>query len=468
MEESDLYSTDGSLSKSTTLSLSEFSNDHAFSSHDSLAETGSDDTPSKGKRKRRKKKTELIPPEEKLFKCEKRVRQYIDMKDNENAFNETLKLAPLVRLVYSEQDWKYADACIKLSKAYLDFRKLGPQAVKHAELAKSLILSCNTPQGSAEKNSFIRCIVEVYLCLGRSLTLVGEKYKEAENALLKSWQVLKSIKQSSIEMPLPSVNKHTDVSKKEIKLALADLYIATKQIDKAVSSLTYVVNMITEKGSDKDENLIPLYGKLAKTEKMKKKSSINYDTIVEFRLKAHEISSNCHDPNSIEVADTALALGRAYANIDSEQTQNAAETYFIEAQSAYKNCLGDEDPKTLKVGDELARVWMRTDREEKALKALEKSINVKAEVLGECSGEVANTHKLIGGVYLSQGEVVKAHKYLSKCLVIETELYGSQHWKTNSTRDTITVVQKHPAFAKSKEAKLKERPNFTSTIKSKR
>ncbi|XP_039258223.2 tetratricopeptide repeat protein 23-like [Styela clava] len=466
MDDSDISNTDGPLSMSTTLSLSEFSN---VSSHDSLVETESDGGNQVGKRKRiKKKKDELLPPEEKLRKCERRIKSYLDAQEQENAFEEILKLAPLVKLVYGEQDWRYADACNKLAKGYLDVRGLGLQAVKHAELAKCLILSCNTPQGTTEKNLFIKCIVEVYLCLGRALCQMGGKYKDAENSLLKSWQVLKSINKQSSTIQIPTSSANDDDLKKQIKLALADVYIASKQADKAVSALNFAIKIISEKNSGKDEKLVPIYEKLVKAEKSRKKSEINYETVVEYRLKAHEISSDCHALNSTEVADTALFLGRAYADIDSIQAQKAAETYFNEAFSAYKSCLENNHPKTLKVEDELARVLMRTEREDEAVKALKKSIAVKAEVFGECSSQVANTNKLIGSVYLSQGDVLNAHKFLNKCLVIETELHGAQHWKTKATTNTISLVQQHPAFSKSKTAKLKERPNFSSTIKIKK
>lgn len=100
------------------------------------------------------------------------------------------------------------------------------------------------------------------------------------------------------------------------------------------------------------------------------------------------------------------------------------------------------------------------------MKKLKESVAIKADVFGECSSQVASTHKLIGGVLLSQGDLGKAHARLQKCLDIEDQLYGARHYKSKSTRDTMALIEQNSSFAKNSDDKLKGRPKFMTTIKS--
>lgn len=64
--------------------------------------------------------------------------------------------------------------------------------------------------------------------------------------------------------------------------------------------------------------------------------------------------------------------------------------------------MGNEDPKTLQAEDALCKIWIQTEREDEAMRKLKQTIGLKKKIFGEYSKEIANTHKLIGGVILSK------------------------------------------------------------------
>lgn len=449
----EIYATDRSLANSTSLVFSD--------------DATSDEETTHSYRQNKKRGIVLTPPDEKLNNCEKRLRLYLEQGKVEKAFNEVIKLVPLRRLVFGDRHWKYAEAFLKLAKSYLEYKQYLTQAVTKAERARDLMLSCNSP-ASNQKIPFTRCLVETYLVLGKSLGS-SHKHKEAESALIKSWQALKSLEKqsSSIQIPTPSSVAVLLDLKFEIKYTLSCIYIATKNIDKAVASLNILVDELV-KISDKDERLMKTYTQLMKAENARSKSTVNYELVIEFATKAHNISTSNHPLHSMEVASTAFALGRAYSSLDSEKTLSAAETYLKEAQDAYVSSCGDNHEKTLRVQDALNKIWMRNGREDDAIKALKASLPKKRETFGECSSQVAESLKLIGGIYLSKGDLTKAVYFLKQSLTIERELHGPQHSKTNATRKMLSQVENNPGFSKSSKAKLNERPKFTSTIKSSR
>lgn len=450
----DDYATDRSLANSTSLVFSDDA-------------TSGEDGPHSHRRKKHAGSHALAPPDEKLNMCEKQLNSCIEQGKSEKAFNLLIKLVPLRRLVFGDRHWKYAEAFTKLAKSYLDYKQYPTQAFTKAERAKDLILSCDSP-ASNQKIPFTRCLVETYLVLGKSLGS-NHKYKEAESALMKSWQALKSLSKqmSSIQIPTATSAAALMDIKFEIKHALSSIYIATKDIDKAVSSLNFLVDELS-KISDKDERLIQTYSQLGKAEKARPKSQVNHELVIEYALKAHNISTSNHPLHSVEVANTAFALGRAYSILDSEKTLNTGEIYLKEAKTAYVSSYGSKHEKTQQVQDALNKIWMRNGQEDDAMKALKGSLPVKRETFGECSSQVAESLKLIGGIYLSKGEIPKAVQFLKQSLTIEQELYGSQHSKTKATEKMLSQVEQIPGSNKSGKAKLNERPKFTSTIKSSR
>lgn len=58
--------------------------------------------------------------------------------------------------------------------------------------------------------------------------------------------------------------------------------------------------------------------------------------------------------------------------------------------------------KVLKTKDALCKLMVRTEREEEAVKMLKQLLKTKTRLYGEYNVQVADTHKLIGSIFLSQ------------------------------------------------------------------
>ncbi|KAJ8417404.1 hypothetical protein AAFF_G00286310 [Aldrovandia affinis] len=150
------------------------------------------------------------------------------------------------------------------------------------------------------------------------------------------------------------------------------------------------------------------------------------------------------------------------------QSQDRALRFFEESLGAYVSTLGPQDVLTLSVQDDLCRLHLLTGQQERAVKLQRESLALKRGLFGDLSPEVANTLQLIGGVEMTQGDMRRAHKTMSKCLEIQKLLLGPQHRKTRATQQTVDMLSEAPEVAgrQHKAGSLKTRPPFCAVIPS--
>lgn len=96
------------------------------------------------------------------------------------------------------------------------------------------------------------------------------------------------------------------------------------------------------------------------------------------------------------------------------------------------------------------------------------SLPLKRETFGDLSPEVADTLQLMGGVEMSRGLVVEAHRSLRKCLQIQSILYGPKHKTTRATQNTVDMLAQAPEVAgrHGTDGKVKTRPPFCAVLSS--
>ncbi|CAG2212065.1 unnamed protein product [Mytilus edulis] len=159
------------------------------------------------------------------------------------------------------------------------------------------------------------------------------------------------------------------------------------------------------------------------------RSAAQFDKLLDL-MKRH------YQEGSTKMVDTGLALAQAYISTGKE------EGY------------GPQHKKTIEVQDELARLLIRTDRQEDGLDILKSTLPDKCEIYGDYSEQVSDTHKLT-----------------ASCLNIEQIVLGKNHRKTKDTERTIDILMASPGlsnkFVLSKEDELKKRPKFNTMVTTK-
>ncbi|KAG7473250.1 hypothetical protein MATL_G00093640 [Megalops atlanticus] len=174
------------------------------------------------------------------------------------------------------------------------------------------------------------------------------------------------------------------------------------------------------------------------------------------------------NPGGVEEARIAHSLALAHSTSGQPKHTDSALRYFEESLEAYRSTLGPENALTLSVQDDLCRLLLLIGQQESAVKIQRESLPLKRSVFGDLSAEVAETLQLIGGVEMTQGDMRRAHRTMSKCLEIQVLLLGPHHKKTRATQRTVDMLSEAPEVAgrQRKASSLKTRPPFCAVVPS--
>uniref|UniRef100_A0AAQ4PP37 Tetratricopeptide repeat domain 23 n=1 Tax=Gasterosteus aculeatus aculeatus TaxID=481459 RepID=A0AAQ4PP37_GASAC len=95
------------------------------------------------------------------------------------------------------------------------------------------------------------------------------------------------------------------------------------------------------------------------------------------------------------------------------------------------------------------------------------SLAKKRTTFGDLSAEVADTLLLIGSVEMSEGRLKPAHRTMSKCLEIQSLLYGPQHKKTKATQKAVDILARIPEVVeRQRRQSRRETKRHTLTVQS--
>ncbi|XP_067653801.1 tetratricopeptide repeat protein 23-like isoform X1 [Haliotis asinina] len=449
--------------------------DHSDQDYDSEFESDEDDdthSPQSTSRERRRVRNvktvngrvavDMTPPDDKLRDAQNRAKKYSRLKKADKAIKEYVTCTALARIVYGNNHWKFAASHVDLAEAYLDLKGYAIQAEFHSDSAKDIMLhGVHTSSSHKEKADIYHVLIRVYYIMGKALTIL-KKYNEAEQALTKADRI--SQERSKLDCVTDDECDEID-----IKLYLAMARLSSKQKKYAVASAHYdkVLELMEIRYGRDSLLLIPVYHDYGRLEQSKGRHG-NHEKIIELFLQAHSIAGANHKTGSVELVDTALALAQAYASTGREEAEASAESYLNECQANCTAVHGPHHTKTLEVNDEIARLLIRTDRQDEAMTILKSSINPKSEVFGDYSEQVSDTYKMMASVHLSQGNIEKALRSYKKCHTIETLVLGKNHRKTKDTLRTMELLMASPGvsskFVLNKEDELQKRPRFTSVV----
>ncbi|CAG2237738.1 unnamed protein product [Mytilus edulis] len=334
---------------------------------------------------------------------------------HDEAIRELVRCIALTRIVYGANHWKLAESHADLAEAYLDLKGLAPQADYHAESAKTIMLNTvATYTTEQEKADVIFILFKIHHTQGRALTEM-KQYSDAEKALSKADRTCHDFSR------LTCVSDD-ECDEMEIKYCHATARLYWKQKKHARSAAQF-------------DKLLDLMKRQYGPDSM--------DLATDLYLQSHTIAGANYREGSTKMVDTGLALAQAYIRY------------------------GPQHKKTIEVQDELARLLIRTDRQEDGLDILKSTLPDKCEIYGDYSEQVSDTHKLTASVHLSQ-EILRN---LSECLNIEQIVLGKNHRKTKDTERTIDILMASPGlsnkFVLSKEDELKKRPKFNTMVTTK-
>eukprot|EP00794_Sanderia_malayensis_P015928 gene15928-17529_t len=410
-----------------------------------------------------KESTTGLIPEVRLSKLRNSAAKLARRGENEEAVNEKIKSLALVRIIYGDVHLQRARSYAELAEGYLKLRKLPLQAIKHAQIARDILLEIESSRlrdssGVENKVETASVLELIYFTLGKANKLL-KKYKTADNLLQKSYLVSRK-KTEECGNSLRDVYKAV-----ETLTLLGEVSRLRKQNGQAMEWFEKAIELIEEKMGGQSGELIPLYHQLGKTELQLGKQA-NFEKVYDSFGKARTIATTIHGKASLEYAASCVMLAKAYVVSDDRVYVSSAETAFEEAIMVYESNLGKDNQKTLDAQERLCKLLLQSGKQNEAEGRVKSLISGKVSRFGEISEEVADSYKTLGGLYLTRNQFKKAMTKLLKSQQIYQTVLGNQHAKTKSLTKVIESLKKSPAANEMdiSDEKLKSRPRFNNTV----
>ncbi|XP_075864077.1 tetratricopeptide repeat protein 23-like isoform X3 [Microcebus murinus] len=372
-------------------------------------------------------------PKDKLAQSQKKIAQLIKEKMNTQANKELIRCVILSRIIFGEDHWKCAQALASLAYGYLTLRGLPVQAKKHAESAKSTLLTWKANMTSdKEKKEILETLVMLYYTLGVAWLLQNHG-REAYFNLQKAEENMKELKEfrKGGICGLQVTEKELTIALGRASLAIHRLNLALTYFEKAIG------NVIAAKG-DRTSDLISLYEEIAQIEQLRK----NHDQAIQYLQQAYSICVSVFTEVNPKTAETSALLAKAYAMSGEAQHSDAVEIYFIKSISAYQATLGSKDFETLNTIEEFCKWLIQNGEKQEAYPLLKASLKSQVNSYDDYSEKVAETFYNMSRICFAKGELGKAIQLLKKCLMIQILVYGNEHSKSRETKNILTLLQR--------------------------
>ncbi|XP_070763897.1 tetratricopeptide repeat protein 23 [Enoplosus armatus] len=403
-----------------------------------------------------KKEFIMMPPEEKLKHFDNRAQAHEDNQEFDACIQDLVRCVALTRLLYGEGHLKLAQAHARLAKAYFQFKGWGLQALEHSALARELLPFCSSISSCrGEKLEVLRCLLSVHLTQGGA-SLLTANLKEAESSFLEAEQALEELHQRG------AINQEEKINTElEISTALSRVYKRQNRPEEALSQCEKSLQLL--KDCDQPEKTCSTYRDMAAIEQEKG----HLDRATEHLYKAHAIAMS-HSTEELEGAQISHSLALILSAAAEPHHNDSAGHYFEQSLSAYKNSAGPQDPAFLAAQDDFCRFLLLNGQQERCVEIQRASLATKRSAFGDPSPEVADTLQLIGSVEMTEGKMKQAHRTMTKCLEIQSLLYGPQHKKTKATQKAVDMLARAPEVAERQQRKGrgKTKPHTVSVVSS--
>ncbi|CAK6951102.1 LOW QUALITY PROTEIN: tetratricopeptide repeat protein 23 [Scomber scombrus] len=393
-----------------------------------------------------RKECMMMTPEEKLRHFESRFQDHEDNQQFDACIQDLVRCVALTRLVYGDRHLKLAQAHARLAKAYFQFKGWGLQAQEHSLLARELLTFCPSISSCRdEKLEVLSCLLSISLTQGGA-ALLSAKYPchyvfnnkgEAELSYLEAKRIIEELHQHG------GIGEEEKIkSDLEISTGLSRVHKRQNRPEEALSQCEKSLQLLKDCG--KPEKTTSVYRDMAAIEQ----DMGHLDRAIEHLSKAHTITMS-HCPEELERAQISHSLALIFSATAEPHHNDSAGHHFEQSLSSYQNSVGLEDPAFLAAQDDFCRFLLLNGQQERSVEIQRASLNSKKSTFGDLSAEVADTLQLIGSLEMSDGRMKQAHGTMTKCLEIQSLLYGPQHKKTKATQKAADMLARAPEVAES-------------------
>lgn len=166
-----------------------------------------------------------------------------------------------------------------------------------------------------------------------------------------------------------------------------------------------------------------------------------FDSAKRYFKKNIRINTQLND--SISLARAIEDLGLIYGK---KGELDSAELLFLKALSIYEASENKElEKKIAYTYNYLGVVNMKAERNDIALRYLNKSLEIRRKFLPKDHLDLAHNYNNIGGVYQQLNQLYEAIEYHKKALKIRIAKYGENHWEVAKSLTNIGVCYKELA-----------------------
>ncbi|XP_067358904.1 tetratricopeptide repeat protein 23 isoform X2 [Channa argus] len=266
-------------------------------------------------------------------------------------------------------------------------------------------------------------------------TLPSPPAEEAESSFLEAEQILLELYQHN------GITQEEKIKTQlEISTGLCRVYKRLNRPEEALSQCEKSLQVL--KDCDRPEKTCSVYRDMGAIEHDKG----DLHRAIEHLSKAHAIAMS-HNPEELERAQISHSLALILSGTAEAHHSDSAGHYFEQCLSGYKNSVGQQDPAFLIAQDDFCRFLLVKGQQERCVEIQKASLASKSSTFGELSAEVADTLQLIGSVEMTKGKMKQAHRTMTKCLEIQSLLYGPQHTKTKATQKAVEMLARSPEVA---------------------
>ncbi|KAF7243900.1 Tetratricopeptide repeat protein 23-like [Varanus komodoensis] len=161
----------------------------------------------------------------------------------------------------------------------------------------------------------------------------------------------------------------------------------------------------------------------------------------DYGLEAHSLSVALHTKFSAGAASTALALGKAYAATGEEKYAEAAELYLGESLMSYKAALGMDHPKAIHALEYFSKWLGRVGKRKQAYDLLKESFKSQQDPCSDFNKLAVERLYIMGCICLAEEKIEEAYQLLSKCMQIQSAIYGPCHKKCKKVQELLDMLK---------------------------